>query len=210
MPPLPPVANVVKIEVIGTYGDAGWANIFHSSWTGTSSAASCVALANDVLTAFGMRFGSRMSSLVEINQVVITDLTSNTGPRGESTGTAVAGVLTGTPLPANVAQVVSWAINLRYRGGHPRTYITGQTEDQTDGTKLWLPASNVNMKTAALDFLADLVGLTSGAMVLGELGCVSYRTGNAPRVTPIFLPFQTAFVHQRIDSQRRRLGKETT
>jgi hypothetical protein len=41
------------------------------------------------------------------------------------------------------------------------------------------------------------------------LGTISYQTGHSPRPTPLFRPFGDAHVHERLDSQRRRSGRES-
>jgi hypothetical protein len=42
------------------------------------------------------------------------------------------------------------------------------------------------------------------------LGTISYQTAHAPRPTPVFRAFGVPHVHERLDSQRRRSGKEST
>jgi hypothetical protein len=40
------------------------------------------------------------------------------------------------------------------------------------------------------------------------LGTLSFQTAHAVRPTPVFRPFGAAHVHERMDSQRRRSGRE--
>jgi hypothetical protein len=41
------------------------------------------------------------------------------------------------------------------------------------------------------------------------LGTISYHTGHAVRPTPLFREYINVAVHERIDSQRRRSGRES-
>lgn len=210
MPALPAIANVVKVEIIGSYGSTSFANIFHVKYTGSPDPAANLDLLNAVEASYHTRFGPRVSNQVTITEAIATDLTSDTAPRSEIAPSGHAGSLTGTPLPASVSMVISWAIARRYRGGHPRTYLPGQTADSMDGEGLWLGATTAASAAAAADFKADIAGASISGYSAIELGSVSYFTGGVRRVTPIFDAFLVGTCHSRIDSQRRRLGKEHT
>jgi hypothetical protein len=42
------------------------------------------------------------------------------------------------------------------------------------------------------------------------LGTISYQSGHAPRPTPLWRSFLPPRIHERMDSQRRRNGKESS
>jgi hypothetical protein len=112
--------------------------------------------------------------------------------------------------------VASWQIARRLRGGHPRTYFCGVVQVQmntmpgvsftTAGIAQWLGAMQ--------NFLTRFNAITIGTALL-VLGALSYydKVANPTpphlRTTPVFYPFQSVKMHPRLDSQRRRLGKET-
>jgi hypothetical protein len=210
MPPRPAVDKVLKIEFTGIYASSRWANIMHAAYAGSApSVADLNGMASDLADLYELQFLSLVSETVDLTEIKVTDLTSDTAAVGLWTGSKL-GTGTGTPLPANVALVVSWAIARRYRGGHPRTYFIGQeTADQAD-VNTWKDAHAADYNTSAGTFLDGVNGMAVGATSPLVLGSVSYVTGGDPRVTPIFDPFIGHFVHPRIDSQRRRLGKERT
>ncbi len=209
MPPLPPVAGVLKCEFIGNYDGASWANILHVDYAGTAPTdAQCVTIANDLANAFTANLLTRTRTNNHLTEVIVTDLTSATAGKGSATGALGSGSAANAAMPGNVAVCISWKIHRRYRGGHPRTYMCGITNTGQ--------ASNVNMTDAevaawlakASQFITDVNALVVAPVSPFILGTVSYRTGNAPRVAPIFENYTDAFIHHRYDSQRRRLGKE--
>jgi len=54
---------------------------------------------------------------------------------------------------------------------------------------------------------AFAAGVVGGATE--QLGSIAYRRNNAPLATPVFYPYQGGIIHGRLDTQRRRLGKES-
>lgn len=207
MPPLPPV-QAVRVAVEGTYANTKWAHVMHVGYAGappTSGNLATFLAAWD--TAWAARFLPQQNSLVVHNFTTAVDLSSSLGASWATTPSN-AGGLGGTPLPSQVALGVSWVIQRRYRGGHPRTYFPGVEEG-------WLATGTINFVSAAkqtawgaaaASFRADVSA--AGGLTTPILGSVSYFSANARRVTPIFDPFITEEVHPRLDTQRRRLGKE--
>lgn len=129
---------------------------------------------------------------------------------------AIAGTYTGTgePLPPNCAMVTSWDINEKYKGGHPRTYWPGVTNGMMAqaGAFSFTAAFITALKAAAIAFLGALISHLSTALSSAEVGTMSRFANKQPRPAAVFKPYgagQVA-VHSRLDSQRRRLGKEPT
>jgi hypothetical protein len=112
-------------------------------------------------------------------------------------------------LPPSCAVCLTWKASIAWRGGHPRTYLPGIPSAQRGsaaGAGL-LSAFTINVRNDANAYLAEMQSNTiGGAHALP--GFVSYFTGYAFRPVPLFFPFNTCVVHDRIDSQRRRSGKE--
>jgi hypothetical protein len=209
MPPLPPLADVVRWKFIGVVDGRLVINVLHSEFTGGGGVipdltASC----HDAFTAFGSHVVAHVNAGYTLEQVTAEDLTSNTAPVAQYTG-STAGGGGGTLDPLNTALVLSWPIARRYRGGHPRTYIVGLESDQRTDARFWSPATITTFAAAGAAFRTAMDAISNGSYSTFTLGVASYRTGNAPRVTPIFTAFiGDPQVHPRVDSQRRRLGKE--
>lgn len=212
MPPLPSVPGVCRVVLSGTFGSARWVNVLHVQYSGAPlSNAEAAALGAAVAAAFGTRIMPRTSTGYVLTAWECTDLSSPTAGRGQGT-VSIAGALATANLPANAAWAISWRIQRRYRGGHPRTYIGGLTTEQLSTVTLLTAAVAAGHTTAAENFRTDVNLLTTNGRA-HTLGQVSYYQGkNADgspklRTTPIFEAFSGSTVGVRIDSQRRRLGK---
>src|SRR5579863_2431999 len=103
MPPLPPVPQVMKIEMTGTFEDTTWANIFHYTNALTSPTVSNM---GDLATEFAAKYNSRFNPLLAnthiLTKVVATDLTSAFGSRDEI-GVSDAGSSSASVWTADVA-----------------------------------------------------------------------------------------------------------
>lgn len=208
MPALPDVANVLKIEFTGSFSTARWANVMHAKWFGTTpSDADLSTLAGMLATQYDTDFGALLADDNVLEQVVVTDLTNTSAGRGSWTGT-LAGADTGDILPASAAMVISWKIARRYRGGHPRTYLSGLTVNARQNAKLLTSAKFAALLAAGPAFRTAVNAMTTGPITSLSLGQVSYYLNGAPRVTPLFDPFTGSGADNRIDSQRRRLGSQ--
>jgi len=207
MPALPPVAQVCKVIVQGEFAPTIWENIFHLQFSGLAPDAGALnGLAGQVLTAYVTNFAPLLNTAVAIQSCSIMDLTSPTAASGNATTTS-AGSRVGSPNPASIACVISWAINLRYRGGHPRTYLPAGTNEDTINFTSWTQAFIAEATAAASSFHTAMNALVTGSTTY-KLCIVSYRSGNAPRPQPLPFQIQGSSVDSRIDSQRRRLGKD--
>jgi hypothetical protein len=210
MTPLPVAENVLKYEVLGTYDGTNWANIFHANFVGSDNVSDLHALLVQLDTFYDTEFMPLQKNSSSHLSSVLTDLTSDTSPRVTSTP-AVVGSITGPGLAANAAVGLSWPILRRYRGGHPRTYLPGVGQDVLVNAHQLQPASITAYQAAAEAFLTDVNAADSGTITQCNLGSLSYHVGGAVRTVPVFDKFVGgAIVHSRLDTQRRRLGKETT
>jgi hypothetical protein len=209
MPPLPVVPQVCKIEILGTYHDTAWVNIFHVAYSG--SAPSSSDLQNYLTSASGpvdTAYAAEMSVDNEVTGMRGTDLTSSTGAVAAITLTT-AGARSGDFNPANVAVCASLEILRRYRGGHPRKYFSWGTSGTfaSGSTKDW-DSGFVNDCQAKLNaMLSGIVGITEGGTTWNQVVNVSYRSGGVVRATAVVDPVVGSIVRTRVCSQRRRLGK---
>lgn len=132
---------------------------------------------------------------------------------GDGLISAVTGTVNGShaghSLPPNVAVCVSWRSTIVQRGGRPRTYIPGPPDaalTSLDNPTL-LSTYSGGLATAASNMVNDFTALSIGGHFV-NLGVPSYYSKCNLRPVPQFFSFGSAVVHDRLDSQRRRLGKE--
>lgn len=209
MASLPPAGNIFRCVYSGTYGGAKWANVFYVRYApGPTAQADVTALAGGLRGAWNTSIKPCVSTAASLTQTVVTDLSSDTGLTGVDNTTTAGGNAGSTALPASVALTVSMKIARRYRGGHPRMYLVGQittnTTNQTNWTPAWITTVGTNMEA----WRQAVNALTYPSMTVIQLVNLSYYSNKALRPQPTFDTITGIAVHSRMDTQRRRLGKE--
>lgn len=211
--PLPDVPGGVKIRLLGTMsGNAKWANVLHAK----VSAPLTTTLANTAATAIKGYWASDLApqihNTVSLTTVEVTDISSRTGAQGTDT-TGSAGTAALQVAPNSVAACLTFKIVNRYRGGHPRMYLPGVRQDWVINGSSWGSGVALAYQTAGRAFLAHINGMIAGGLVW-QLAAVSYyhKVGGAEAYKPIpeLYVITDVVVHSRIDSMRRRTGKETS
>jgi hypothetical protein len=157
MPARPPVPAVVQIVQRFTLGeDVRIINRFYQKYSGTpgtlndaDAALWAVAIAN----GWAANMAADVSTSLVLDDTSVTDLSSSTGAFGHIL-TSAAGALTDAVLPAQVAMVIKEHIERRYRGGHPRQYLTGFTEIAVNDPQTWKPASTAGVLASYIAFRA--------------------------------------------------------
>lgn len=208
MPPLPAAPGVGKIIVKQTLAGVNVYNILHArsqggvAWSGSE----CSAMATAVRSAWVSNVTPLQASTLTLTDVQVIDLSSDTGASGTASG-STNGTAVGTALSSNVAITWSWAISRRYRGGHPRTYIAGcpQSAQTTPNTILASAiTSHVNAATAIRNAIQGvLVGGNLANMVV-----LHYYKNKVLQDPPDYSYINSVSVDSRLDSQRRRLGRD--
>lgn len=109
------------------------------------------------------------------------------------------------------AVAISWKSGITARGGRARTYVPSVPQNwlTTIAGSALLSANTTALNTAAQTFMNTLNVHTIGGDSL-ELGVPSYYSQCRLRATPLFYSFYSSAVHDRLDSQRRRSGKESS
>lgn len=165
-------------------------------------------LATGLRNAWNTNIAPVVHTSASLTNTSVTDLTSNLGLVGVNS-TSAAGTQSSTaPMPANVALVASFKIGRRYRGGHPRMYLVAQTTANTTNSNNWLPAWITSSTTNLTAWMTAVNALTYSSMATIQLVNLSYYIGNALRPTPTFDTISGVQIHSRVDTMRRRLGKE--
>lgn len=217
---LPNAPNCLSVTIVGLKDTAVWNNKLHFQFTGGDPASTDLfSFNNAILAAYTTQFLPLCNPNVSIRQVNTVVLSTRTAPTAYSTEPSPpVGLRTGTATSAQVACAVSWGVNLRYRGGHARTYLPAGNISDIQSGRLWTDTFWDEANTAADDFLDDVNGITVGAHTF-SLILLSYFSGShktpenphpdpVPRPAPAPFPVVSSSVHRRVDTQRRRLGKE--
>jgi hypothetical protein len=154
---------------------------------------------------------------VTLVRVDVTCLTTPTA--GQATGSfGDAGTNSGNPLPPGTALVIKFKTPRRYRGGHPRAYMTGLIREGMTNPSEWLPAYMANWATAWSTFIGQLVATTPGSINWSGQVNISYFAGfhnvtypsgrvrSVPtlRAVPVIDSVLSYSVNPRPASQRRR------
>jgi hypothetical protein len=208
VPALPFVPGVAKIVVKQTQDGVPVYNIFHADggagtgWTTTE----LNALATAVKNSWQSNFLVYQHAGLQLVDVTAIDLASDTGPQATVTS-GVFGTLTGTKLSANAAACISWKIARRYRGGHPRTYVGGGVPGQLSTANTWTTTVTSSWKTSALALRTAINAVTTSAGS-AKMSCVHYYRNGALLAVPLVSQITDAVVDDRVDSQRRRLGRD--
>lgn len=207
MPPLPAANKILKVAWEYGVEFQTNVNIWHIRYDGAGGNQTDLDLLRDDVTAAIQAFLHPLQHVDAVDQAItITDLTSDTALVSGDVPTG-AGTHAGGASPANCAAVVSWKIHRRYRGGHPRTYVGAIPLTAYLDERAFTTTYTNLLITRGATFLVDINALVEGVYGNLELGSLSYFSGGAARVTPVFDPITAATANARPDSQRRRLGK---
>jgi hypothetical protein len=213
---LPPLINTMKATLnwISAFGRTA-RNVFYllkgSGGTGsTSDPLFLSGVAGQIMSSIATAlWGSLVNNTWTLNGVTVKD-NGGTSASSSSTAAPIVGGSSGQGFPPQVALVLSWKIAESYRGGKPRWYMPGVPASAVSGGDSAInPTFAGNWDSAATTFMNDLNSHpVSGTPI--TLGTVSHYTGHTIRPTPLFRAFFDVKVHERLDSQRRRSGKEIT
>jgi hypothetical protein len=215
--PLAPVANVVKVIVSGSVGDRVWANVLHWAYTGSApTPTDCAAIALDIFNAWQSHVTPLQNAAITMYRVDVTDLSSSVGAEG-SASEDINGTRSGGQLPANAAVLISYGAILRYKGGHPRTYLLALSDTDLFDPKTWTSGAVTAVNTGWVAFRTAVTGVSSGSTTLTAQVCVRYHgkylpNGGPPHyylTTPMAmtLPAGDVLVDTQLASQRRRIGR---
>lgn len=207
-----PPTRCCKLVYSGDLDGYPWANVmwlyFTGSGTITTSALNDVADA--AAAAYGDAFAPYLAESWELTSTQLVLYSTGDEPLEVQGLDVVAGGNNITPAPANVAMCISWHISPHYRGGHPRTYLTGFGGNQIANPTTWEASTLLAIDSAAAAFHGDLESITATGIASTEHGIVSFVRGGEWRTPPVFYRISEGHVDSRIDSQRRRLGRDRT
>lgn len=216
MPPLPPVGNVIKVELIGNDG-AGypWVNVLHFLYSGPSpSPTDLNTFCSDLHSLWSAYMAAMVETASSLTSIVATDLTSPSSAQGVD-ATVEAGTRTGSLIPSNAAFLISYpGAGPRYRGGHPRQYLLcGVQADLLDSAH-WTTEFYDEVQIAWNDFCDGTIGGVYGSTVIDEQVAVSYYTTDygppkvrVRRAVPEVYSITSRVGNVELASQRGRIGR---
>lgn len=218
--PLNPVPQVLRFFLEGFVDNDDvykWGNVLHYHYTGgPPSGPDCATLAAGMAGHWNSDVASLCPSPTQLTSVTCTDLTSDAAAEGEWLGNHV-GTRGDDSIPANAAVLISYPAPIRYRGGHPRTYLYVLGNADLEGAAHWAALAVTEVQTKWRTFLADCKAMTVGTTTLDNFGLVRYHgkylpNGGPPHyylTTPIFEAIATtsAVAQSEMSSQRRRIGR---
>lgn len=206
---LPVAPNCLKFRWVGTYQAAKWVNVGHIQFaSGTPNSTDLNTIAGSLAGIWNTRIAPQIRTDVALTLTDVVDLTTNIGNYGSSNVGHNGTFAGGTALPANVAVALSWKTPLHYRGGHPRTYLPGVPSTQTTNNQFILGTYQSALQAAGTGIINDINGLTSASTGALTFVMVSYHSHKTMRAQGTPFPITACVVHPRLDSMRRRLGKE--
>jgi hypothetical protein len=218
--PLNPVPNVVRVFLEGWIDNDHvfkWGNVLHFDYSGTvPSNAVCATIAANIDAAWSANVASLCPAPTMLTNVVVTDLSSPTAGEGQST-TSHIGTRGDDSIPANAAVLVSYPSALRYKGGHPRTYLYVLGNADLEGAAHWSTAGAAEVATKWQAFLTACLAAGASGTVLSAFVSIRYKgkflpNGGPPHyylTNPLVntIPIASAVAQTEMASQRRRVGR---
>lgn len=212
-PPRPdPPAHTLRASINGAIAAGRWANVFwvRNGGGSTPSDGDLEEFAQAFYGYWSLRFLPFCNSQVIQEGCVVNYYGGSGFQIGSQWVTNSTGTLSGAPISAQVSTGISWHVQQRYRGGHPRTYLPPGDSSLLQTATRWTDAHVEAVRLAANAFLLDVNGNTFPNLFDLHLGTVSFVLRNEWRDPPVFRDFSPAatLVDHRPDTQRRRLGPD--
>lgn len=189
-----------------------WANIFWlgAGATGTPTVAQLNTAAQDAYGAFATHLWALQGKDATLQRCVVNWYGNQpTQVVGDYLHDTAGGSDNDTEVDS-LSACLSWTIDQTWRGGKPRTYMAAlPTEAFGDSNTLdsdYITA----LESGAAAFLTAMNALAPTPLLEMSPGCMSFFSGNAPRAQGVLFTYSAVTVHPRIDSMRRRLGREVT
>lgn len=176
---LPAVPNVVRVQLHQTYGsDSNVMNTFHVKFTGAPQEADLNAFCVAVKTSWVTHMAPLLHQTLILNGVIATDLTSSNGATGSDIENNPGVVVGPNGVPGNVALVMRYQINRRYRGGHPRQYLSGVPQSAMSDEDHWSAQTISDFEAGYTLFASGVVNYAGTNFQGSQFVNVSYVSGH--------------------------------
>lgn len=203
----PDVPNVLRLQLIGTNQTTPWVlGLFWHYNAASLITGDINSVCANVATAWQSSLAAVHNPAVSLSRVQGIDLRARDAAQG-GVDVSYPGTHAGVVYPVNVAAVISWKVNYRWRGGHFRSYLPAGSSGDITGGRIWSTTFLTALNTACDSFRNALNGLTVGGTG-GHLTGIRYFSEKQVLAQPLDLVIVDSTVHGRVDTQRRRLGRE--
>lgn len=207
--PRPP-QNAIRVALEGVYSTTKWANIL---WLNTAvsenpTSAQLLTVLEAIATSWGTNLAPLLTSAVTLQEVKGVWFGAADSEVVANDNADIDGTAEGSGCNAQVSVCLSWVISAYYRGGKPRTYLPGIPQGALASVAYIATDNATAFQEAGAAMLADINALDSSPFTSIALGTFSFATGKEWRETPLFRAYEGCACHTRLDTQRRRLGKE--
>ena len=208
------IPNCAMVAVIYTIAGMTIKNIYHGALTAAGPLNPNIA--ETIFSAIKASAGvtawlALMSTELELTGVEVKDLRAPNNPTIPSTGAAIAGSGTGTPISAGSAIVVTLATQFSGRGFFGRSFLCGLTSSLLTDARHATQATG-NAAVAHVTAINSAMTASGLPMVVAQRLLLASTNPSAPPPYNSNRPAGTLPVTAirvtdlRLDSQRRRLG----
>jgi hypothetical protein len=208
--PLKFVNGVARIVCVGASAGVPIVNVFHVANGFPSPIPYDNAGIQSLVNSFATSFKSRMLPLTSTaylgDTATAIDLSTDIGATASAL-INITGSGSGTNTPQSACVCIGWKTARHYRGGHGRTYM-GPLAGTSIGTTTNLATAFITTaSTNANLFLTEINALTIAGQQ--QKLVIVHRVKNGVVLdVPLVDAVTSATVDSRIDTQRRRLGKD--
>jgi hypothetical protein len=193
--------------------------VLHFQYTGTAPTnAELLSWAQSATSFWQTHMSPEQPSPFLLKSAEATDLTSNTSGQAifEVPSPYIAGTRGDDVIGANTAFLISYPIQSRYRGGHPRNYLlVGGNADNADAAT-WSSAFVTEVQGHWNAFTSALGGAPPAGTTMPSMCMVSYHSKYRPIVPPTNYPAPIVYSYggvaqgignAEMASARRRIGR---
>lgn len=197
-----PLPGGIKVSMEFALNGELVVNVYHVEYANPIVAANLTFLTDLFRDWWNLEMRQNFNSGIALNRVTALDVSVEDGLVDVlDLGTPIAGTITGSPAPNNVAVVVSKLTGFSGRSFRGRTYLAGIAAGEV--------TDNFITSTLAAAILVDMQSLSTQLQTNDyDLVVASYFANGAPRTTAVGTPIMAFAMDTRIDTQRRRLPGE--
>jgi hypothetical protein len=184
MPPLQPVPNVLKTQLlwdVGTDENVTTTNFW--SYSGTQPNATAVSNFCTVLCNLMSAQDALWTGSVVLVGATGVDLASDTASEGSATADT-PGIDTGAQLAGGTCVLLNYKIDRRYRGGKPRNYFPWGSSTTLSTRQSWSPGFVANCASGWSQVTSGFIGQTESGCTITNHANVSYYSGSNPNPNP--------------------------
>lgn len=218
MPPLPPLPLTAKFTLFTQVAGGPLCNTsFYMKYTNSLSQADATTLLNTLSASWNTRLAPLTAPQYQLAFVRAIDLNSQSGVVVQIPAVHV-GTAAGSAVTAGVSLVLQAKVAFRYRGGHPRVYLCGMSQNNLSDQNTWNATFQGTIVTAWTGMLGDLA--TTPPVGVGAMSQVYWHTHSSnkndfpggvpttkppwPLATPVSHPITSWATNPQVASQRRR------